>query len=284
MLRPVACQQGVHRVTRIYERDTDQLFATSFAGNTEFGSRFLHLIDGDPDNGVTRISQQTRHRGGHGGSIDLELQRRDGGVLLIENKIDAAYSVTREGDAQPERYHASVDALQERGMKAASVLLAPEIYLQGSRHAHLFDHRISYESLRPALTGPDLALLDAAILQAATPYDPAPNAYSGAFFAEYEAFVSRHFPSLVMKPNPNGNGVRPTESRTIYFDVQRTLRIWSRLPRPRMSLQCRDSYAPSASVKIMLGDGRSGLMKSPFRPNLPTWVATSDRRANLLAW
>lgn len=241
-------------MTRIYERQTDALFATALSHNPDFVRLFLTAIDGVPGNGVARVVLQTPHQGpGHRGSIDLELTRADGSVLLVENKIDAGYSVTRTGDPQPDRYRASIAALRERGLPAASVLLAPGVYLTGTRHAGAFDHQLSYEALRPALTGVDLALLDAAILQAATPYDPVPNVSSAAFFADYEAFARENFPELVIKHNPNGNGVRPTESRTIYFDVPRTLRISGALPRPRMSLQCRDSTAPSASVKIMLG-------------------------------
>jgi hypothetical protein len=132
-------------------------------------------------------------------------------------------------------------------------LLAPEIYLAGTRHANTFDHLVSYEALRRALNGQDLTLLDAAIAQAATPYDPVPNDSSGAFHADLKAFASLHFPELVIKKNPNGNGVRPSGSNTIYFDVPITLKKWPHLPRPRMSLQCRDLGAPSASAKIMLG-------------------------------
>jgi len=240
-------------MTRIYERDTDALFAGALDRSPAFRAHFLKLAGGT-GNLVAVEGQRPHHGAGHRGTIDLELRMEDGALLLIENKIDAGYSVTRSGDPQPDRYEASVAALRGRGIDAASVLLAPEVYLNGSRHAHRFDRRISYESMRPALAGEDLALLEAAILQAATPYDPVPNASSAAFFAGYEAFARRHFPTLVIKLNPNGNGVRPTGSHTIYFDVPRTLRGWDRLPRPRMSLQCRDSAAPSASVKIMLGD------------------------------
>jgi hypothetical protein len=253
-------------MTRIYERQTDALFAMAFSRNPDFVRLFLTAIDGAPDNGVARVALQTPHQGpGHRGSIDLELTRADGSVLLVENKIDAGYSVTRSGDPQPDRYRASIAALRGRGMRAASVLLAPAVYLTGTRHAGAFDHQVSYEALRPALTGADLALLEAAILQAATPYDPVPNPSSAAFFADYEAFARANFPELVIKHNPNGNGVRPTESRTIYFDVPRTLRTWAALPRPRMSLQCRDSAAPSASVKIMLGGwgARAGSIPVP---------------------
>lgn len=253
-------------MNRIYERQTDALFATALSRNPDFVRLFLTAVDGAPGNSVARVALQTPHQGpGHRGSIDLELTRADGSVLLVENKIDAGYSVTRTGDPQPDRYRASIAALRGRGLRAASVLLAPAVYLTGTRHVGAFDHQVSYEALRPAFTGEDLALLDAAILQAATPYDPVPNPSSAAFFADYETFARANFPELVIKHNPNGNGVRPTESRTIYFDVPRTLRTWAALPRPRMSLQCRDSAAPSASVKIMLGGwgARAGSIPVP---------------------
>ncbi|MDO9525558.1 MAG: hypothetical protein Q7J57_08450 [Gemmobacter sp.] len=215
---------------------------------------------------LKEVRGQTPHRGaGHRGSIDIELHLTDGSLLLVENKIDPGYSVTRSGDPQPDRYVASIAALQSVGISADSVLLAPEIYLRASRYAHRFDHRMSYESLRSSTSGAHLALLDAAILQASTPYDPEPNPNSAAFFAEYDLFVRQHFPMLVTKLNPNGNGVRPSGSHAIYFDVPRTLRTWADLPRPRMSLQCRDSAAPSASVKIMLGGwaARAGQIAVP---------------------
>jgi len=242
-------------MTRIYERQTDALFAAALSGNPDFEKSFLIAVDRRPDVRVIDVGLQTPHRGeGHRGSIDLEVTRADGSILLIENKIDAAYSVTRTGDPQPDRYRASVAALRHRGGRAASVLLAPEVYLLGTRHRAAFDHHVSYEVLRGGLRGADLALVDAAILQAATPYDPIPNPSSAAFFADYQVFAQKFFPELVIKRNPNVNGLRPTGSRTIYFDVPKTLRTWAGLPRPRMSLQCRDSAAPSASVKIMLGD------------------------------
>lgn len=253
-------------MTRIYERQTDALFLAAFERNPAFAAAFLDAIDGVRGNRVRSVASQTRHRGvGQAGTIDLEITCEDGSILLVENKIDAGYSVTRVGDPQPDRYRVSVAALRASGRSAASVLLAPEVYLRGTRHAAAFDHQVSYEALRPVFHGDDLALLDAAILQAVTPYDPEPNPSSAAFFAAYANFVRHHFPELVIKRNPNGNGVRPTESRTIYFDVQRTLRDWTHLPRPRMSLQCRDSAAPSASVKIMLGGwaARARTMRAP---------------------
>jgi hypothetical protein len=209
-------------MTRIYERQTDALFAAALADGPEFAGSFLAAVDRCPDVRILNVKAQTPHRGeGHRGTIDLEVTCSDGTVLLIENKIDAGYSVTRTGDPQPERYKASVAALRDRGLSASSVLLAPEVYLAGTRHRAAFDHSVSYEALRNGLRGADLALLDAAILQASTPYDPLPNPSSAAFSAEYEAFARKFFPELALKRNPNGNGVRPTRSQTIYFDVPR---------------------------------------------------------------
>lgn len=241
-------------MTRIYERQTDALFAAALMDNPKFADMFLSTIDGAATNRIVRVEKQTPHQGfGHRGSIDLQITRADQSVLLVENKIDAGYSVTRTGDPQPDRYRASIAALRGRGINASSVLLAPAIYLRGTRHAAAFDNHVSYETLRVALDGADLELIDAATAQAATPYDPIPNTSSAAFFADYTTFALENFPELVIKNNPNGNGIRPTGSRTIYFDVRRTLTAWAELPRPRMSLQCRDSAAPAASVKIMLG-------------------------------
>lgn len=235
----------------IYERHTDTLFASALR-RPDFGAHFLNLVFPGRQNFIQSINTQTRHAV-HSGTIDLDLVLDSGLRLLVENKIDAAYSVTREGAPQPERYAASVAALQARGVHACSVLLAPRMYLAASRFASAFDHAISYEALRPGFSGAELALLDAAIVQAEAPYEPEPNDATADFFASYTTHASKHFPDLVIKHNPNGNGVRPSGSNTIYFVVPRMLRDWVDVPRPRMSLQCRDSSAPSASVKIMIG-------------------------------
>ena len=108
-------------MNRIYERQTDALFATALSRNPDFVRLFLTAVDGAPGNAVARLALQTPHQGpGHRGSIDLELTRADGSVLLVENKIDAGYSVTRPGDPQPDRYRASIAALRGRGLRAAS--------------------------------------------------------------------------------------------------------------------------------------------------------------------
>ena len=235
----------------VYERHTDTLFAMALS-RTDFAKLFLDQVLAGRPVRIRKVETQTRHAV-HSGTIDLDLHLEGGMRIIVENKIDAGYSVTREGIPQPERYAASVSALRARGIEASSILLAPQVYLTASRFASAFDHALSYETLRPGLSGADLALLDAAIAQAEAPYEPEPNGATGDFFAAYTQYAATHWPDLAIKHNPNGNGVRPSGSNTIYFVVPQMLRDWSNVPRPRMSLQYRDSNAPSASVKIMIG-------------------------------
>lgn len=170
---------------------------------------------------IQSASRQSRHRR-HTGTIDIELRLEDRTRVLIENKIDAAYSVTRDGDAQPERYRASVAQEREAGYAALSVLTAPNAYLSASRHAAQFDRLLSYEVIADLMHGVDRALLREAIVQAATPYEPEPNERTGGFFARFRSHVAAHYPALYLKPEPNAKAMRPTDSRTIYFDVART--------------------------------------------------------------
>lgn len=236
----------------IYERDTDALFIAAFE-RPDFTARFLKLAGLSPDKTIGQILAQAPHLAATG-SIDIVLEVSGGERVLIENKIDATYSVTRAGDAQPERYAASVTALKAKGIAARSVLLAPKCYIEASRHAHSFDATINYEDLRSVLSEAARDLLEAAILQAQTPYEPDPNAASAKFFGDFYARADKIAPKLKLKHNPNGGGVRPTGSRTIYVDVSRSLSAWPNVTKPRMSIQAWDSGAHSASVKIMIGD------------------------------
>ncbi|MBR1151206.1 hypothetical protein [Bradyrhizobium sp. JYMT SZCCT0428] len=249
---------------RIYECDSDALFLRSFRERPEFTALVAKLVTGREIGEAAEIFAQQRHIGSPG-SIDLILRFTNGPIILIENKIDAGYSVTREGFGQPHRYQKTVAAYRNQGVEAFSVLLAPDQYLKGSRLANMFDVRISYEYLRKFIGAADRLTIDVAIQQANSPYEPLPNDGAISFFKAMRQLLLKRYPTLVMKSDPNADGIRPTESRTIYFEVSKTLRVHSAVPRPRMSLQCRDSGAPSASVKIML----PGLAKLTERTTFP---------------
>ena len=238
---------------RIREADIDALIERQLRRGGPLAERFLSaILPPDLCAPIRTIARQTSHRGSKG-TIDLEIVLENGLHLLVENKVDAGWSVTGEGDPQPERYRRSVEALLSRGVLAFDVLVAPMVYLSGSRHAASFQGQVAYETLAEGLGGAEEQLLAAAIVQAETPYEPVPNALSARFFAQFEQVVQSEFPRLVLKRNPNGGDTRPTASRTFYFEAKRMLRERHEVPLPRISLQAWDSNAPSASAKFMIG-------------------------------
>ena len=235
----------------IYERDIDEMLLNTLE-RPVFARHFLAALRLAPSPEIKAILPQVRHVGSSG-TIDLELVLTDGALVLIENKIDARYSVNGDGVPQPMRYRQTQSELAAKGIVAHTVLLAPASFFGSGGSSGHFDHQISYEDLLTALDTTERAMMHAAIEQANAPYEPDPNAASAEFFQNFSEHVQRHWPHLVMKPNPNGDGVRPTASRTIYFDTRRTLQDWALPSGPRMSLQCWDSAAAAASAKIMLG-------------------------------
>jgi len=236
-----------HLLPRITEAQIDALFARNLS-RPDFAAAFLSIarVRGR----ITKIVTQHQHPMGRG-SVDLHLTLADGAEILMENKIDAAWSVA--GEAQPMRYRESIAILRAAGIKSGSLLLAPQVYLTASRDGAMFDRQMSYEACLDHLDGDDHACLSAAIAQSGRPYEPQPDKASGDFFSAFRAHASMRYPHLVLKREPNGNGVRPTGSRTFYFEAARTLRLHTGLPKPKMSLQAWDSGASSPSVKIMLG-------------------------------
>lgn len=236
---------------RVYERDTDVIFLRALREIPQFIAILGRVAAGEQSIEILDVRGQVRHAGGRG-SIDIVVRCRDGLIFLVENKIDATYSVTRDGRSQPERYRQSANIFRMSGSRAFSILLAPSIYISGSRLSDVFDDRVSYEALSHLLSDEDRKIVDLAILQAATPYEPVENIGTSQFFLGVRRLVERQFPDLVMKHDPNEDGIRPHGSHTIYFDVARTLAPHEGVLRPKMSHQCWDSGARSPSVKIML--------------------------------
>lgn len=203
------------------------------------------------------ITRQVRHVGASG-TADLVVRYWLGSactaMLLVENKIDAGFTPD-----QPARYAISRDAQRTVVPVVATVLLAPAIYLAGSRLASGFDAAVSYERLLPFATGRDGELIAVAIERAESPYEPVPVAAVMDFFSGYAGLARNAAPDLVLKRNPNSAGARPEASRTIYFDAQRSgfagygfLLKEGRPASLRVSHQCWDSSAPNPSVKAML--------------------------------
>ena len=204
-------------------------------------------------------ARQVRHVGASG-TADLVVHYWAGpacvALLLVENKIDAGFTPD-----QPARYAASREAQRGSGVApiVATLLVAPEAYLTGSKLAAGFDASLSYERLLSASSGQERDLFEVAIQRAESPYEPIPIPSVMEFFAGYAELARWAAPDLVLKRNPNSADARPESSRTIYFEAKRSgfvsypfLLKNGRPASLRVSHQCWDSGAPSPSVKAML--------------------------------
>jgi hypothetical protein len=205
------------------------------------------------------VVRQVRHLGASG-TADLVARFWAGpscvALLLVENKIDAGFTPD-----QPARYAVGRDAHRAANSAAAvaTLLVAPDIYLAGSRLAAGFDGVLSYGRLLPIVAGQDRELVETAVERAESPYEPVPVAAVMDFFTGYAELVRQAAPDLVLKRNPNSGDARPEASRTIYFDAKRSgfasypfLLKEGRPASLRLSHQCWDSGAPSPSVKAMV--------------------------------
>jgi hypothetical protein len=207
----------------------------------------------------TTVHQQVRHRSTHG-TADLVLHLRRKGrlqaLILIENKIDAVFTPD-----QPERYRICRDAhiTARSAPVVATLLVSPSIYIAGSRLKEAFDGTLPYEHLLAFVNKTNRAMLESAIERASSPYEPVPVEAVISFFDGYTKIVAETYPDLRIKTNPNSGNARPEASRTIYFDARasgfRRYPFLLKGDKPasfRVSHQCWDSSAPSASVKLML--------------------------------
>ena len=259
---------------RIYEHEVDGIFIEALRHDLALGVRFLESL-GLPPAAAKQVRGQTRHVGSSG-TIDIDVTYADGTRLMIENKIDAGYSITRMGEDQPVRYRRTIEAYRDQGSNAHSVLLAPASYIASTHSSDAFDSCVSYESFIEFFGGGDLALLTAAIEQAKTPYEPDPNPATGTFFLDYRQFVRNRFPELILKPDPNANGKRPIGSRTFYFDTKKSLLRYPDLPNPSMSLQCWDSKRA-----VCIGEDNDPKVGEVCRSSAPERIA--HRHWRLLA-
>ena len=210
------------------------------------------------------VDLQLPHLGTHGtADLALRLWRENQlqALILIENKIDAAFTPD-----QPTRYALCRDAhfASRSAPIVATLVVSPSIYISRSRLTAAFDGTLSYERLLPFFDSSDQATMELAIERGGSPYEPVPATAVMGFFDGYAAIAVAAFADLRIKTNPNSGSVRPEASRTIYFDALASgfrrypfLRKSDKPASIRVSHQCWDSSAPSASVKLML-DGWAG--------------------------
>jgi hypothetical protein len=202
------------------------------------------------------VERQASHAGVTG-RIDVLLRLtagiRECARILVENKLNSGFSKAHRCEIpdQPARYAASATAMSRLGRPAFAVIVAPRAYIERSRHIAPFHARIAYEDLAPLVDAADREVIDAAIRRFVMPEPGIMSPAATEFHQGYKEVAAQVAPELVVKDNPNVGDGRPEGSRTIYFDVEQTLRTWDFLPTATFSHQCWDKDSPSPSVKVM---------------------------------
>jgi hypothetical protein len=219
---------------RILESETDAVFAAAFRMSEEFCDSIRKQIGVVGAGCATRVTPQAPHHS-DGGTIDLDVTLSDE-RLLIENKISAAWSFTRKGENQVDRYSRSAS-----GYGALTVLLAPRTYLRSAGKVGNFDRQISYESLLNNFSDKEYELLCTAIDQAVVPVTNPDDART-AFFDQISSLMTEITPDIRMKMRD-----RNKDSFTVHLDVGKSLQRHVGLPTPSVFLQLRQ-----ANVKLMV--------------------------------
>lgn len=258
---------------KITEGHLDTIIANTLETNELAVRAVLAAIspaDAQLDFDRVTVRKQGRHRNTHG-TADLVLHLWQGQLLsalvLIENKIDAGFTPD-----QPQRYRISRDAHIADGVAplVATLLISPSIYIDGSRLKDVFDGTLPYEALLRLVHQNDRRAVEIAIERASSPYEPVPVEAVMSFFDGYAQIAANAYPDLRIKTNPNSGNARPEASRTIYFDTRASgfrrypflLKDGNKIASIRVSHQCWDSSAPSASVKLMLDGWAAHLAKA----------------------
>ena len=117
------------KITKIShnERDFDRLLIEELSFDAGFFEAFADRI-GIPLQPIKEIGHSVNENFDEEawGETDVLVKLQDGTVLLIENKLTADFQ-----PEQAERYRARAQHHRGRGSKALTVLIAPEVYLNG---------------------------------------------------------------------------------------------------------------------------------------------------------
>jgi hypothetical protein len=131
---------------RLYERDIDVLLQEELRFNEAVCEIFSNALGFGAPLQVGPCSLSVVDKTGETDLVVEFVVDGQSGVILIENKIDAAFQPT-----QPERYRARANEMLKGGQLAYCVLIAPAKYADGNKAAVHFDACISYEDVAKAI-------------------------------------------------------------------------------------------------------------------------------------
>jgi len=190
---------------RLYERDIDVLLQEELIFNEAVCEVFQCALGLKAPLRVSECSLSVVDGTGETDLLARFLTDETTGILLIENKIDAAFQPT-----QPERYRARASEMANIGQNAYCVLVAPAKYADGNAAAVHFDACISYENVARAIgsLGTErakhrAALLLRAIQQAKSSYMVIPAPQVTSMWQRIYEIARTEFPELGMKAPAN---------------------------------------------------------------------------------
>ncbi|PDT73058.1 PD-(D/E)XK nuclease family protein [Bradyrhizobium sp. C9] len=187
---------------RLYERDIDVLLQEELIFNEVVCDVFSSALGFDATLEISECSLSVVDGTGETDLLARFIVDGKSGVLLIENKIDAAFQPT-----QPERYRARATELAGTGQEAYCVLIAPAKYTEGNSAAAHFDARVSYEDVAQAINSQSTerakhraALLLRAVQQSKSSYIVIPAREVTTMWQRIYEIARTEFPLLQMKP------------------------------------------------------------------------------------
>lgn len=193
---------------RLYERDIDVLLQEELIFNEAVCGIFSSALGFNAPLQVSQCSLSVVDGTGETDLLARYTVDDKSGVLLIENKIDAAFQPT-----QPERYKARAAGMATDGQAAYCILIAPTRYAEGNAAAVHFDACVSYEDVARAIGSQATerakhraALLLRAVEQAKSSYIVIPAPEVTSLWQRIYEIARTEFPLLGMKaPGDKGS-------------------------------------------------------------------------------
>jgi hypothetical protein len=187
---------------RLYERDIDVLLHEELIFNESVCNVFSKALGFKTSFQVSECSLSVVDSTGETDLLARFVVDGRSGVLLIENKIDAAFQ-----PMQPERYKARANRMADSRQSAHCLLIAPTKYTAGNTAAAHFDACVSYEDVARAISsqGTERAkhrasLLLRAVQQAKSSYIVIPAPEVTTIWHRIYEIARTEFPLLQMKP------------------------------------------------------------------------------------
>jgi hypothetical protein len=273
-----------HGTPRLYERDIDFIVREELLFNEHVRTLFRYKLE-LPDaitveSCLLSVSDNT-------GETDIEVRFACGelrGMMLIENKIDAAFQPN-----QPERYQERATMLRnETGGIVHCVLIAPAGYIKPAEVSP-FDTVVTYEEFAIAIASENTdrskhraKLIEHAIDLARRSYLPVEPAEVTALWFRIYNIASNSYPELKMQA-PGAKG-RWSSWITFKADLPRNISVDWKITKAVVDLSFWDAaqHRPNAAVDLsVLGAaiGKAGnqtVIRLPLSNPPPKWIELDD--------